>query len=135
MPYNMPATRVLMNNLRQVMAEDGDSPARAAYPKPFSRPHSMGDDYDTWRDAAGPDVGGMKVDLDRLPTRVDNSTRPQFPPIYKQKWGACGQFASVASIFTYEMNVLNGTIADTDANRFPAYFSWNMINCVKIPRS
>jgi len=31
-------------------------------------------------------------------------------------------------IFTYEMNILNGTIADTDATRFPAHFSWNMIN-------
>jgi phosphotransferase system enzyme I (PtsP) len=28
MPYNLPATRVLMNNLRQVMAEDGDSRSR-----------------------------------------------------------------------------------------------------------
>src|SRR3990167_7461120 len=28
MPYNMPATRVLMNNLRQVMAEDGDTRSR-----------------------------------------------------------------------------------------------------------
>lgn len=28
MPYNLPATRVLMNNLRQVMAEDGDTRSR-----------------------------------------------------------------------------------------------------------
>jgi phosphotransferase system enzyme I (PtsP) len=28
MPYNMTATRVLMNNLRQVMAEDGDTRSR-----------------------------------------------------------------------------------------------------------
>ncbi|MDP1556191.1 MAG: phosphoenolpyruvate--protein phosphotransferase [Hyphomonas sp.] len=28
MPYNMPATRVLMNNLRQVMAEEGDTRSR-----------------------------------------------------------------------------------------------------------
>ena len=28
MPYNIPATRVLMNNLRQVMAEDGDTRSR-----------------------------------------------------------------------------------------------------------
>ncbi len=102
--------------------------ARAAYPGGFARPPSEGKDYDTWRDATGPDVGETKVDPGRLPSRADNSTRPQFPPIYKQKWGACGQFASVASIFTYEMNVLNGTIADTDATRFPAHFSWNMMN-------
>ncbi len=108
---------------------DGEaSNAQVAYPRPFSRPSSAGKDYDTWRDAAGPDIGGTKVADDRLPSRVDNSTRPQFPPIYKQKWGACGQFASVASTFTYEMNVLNGTIADTDATRFPAHFSWNMMN-------
>ncbi|MGB6219852.1 MAG: hypothetical protein WBG04_02380 [Haloferula sp.] len=109
-------------------AATGDTKARVAYPGSFSRPPSEGKDYDTWRGASHPDIGGTAVDIDRLPSRVDNSVRPQFPPIYKQKWGACGQFASVASIFTYEMNVLNGTVADTDATRFPAHFSWNMMN-------
>ncbi len=108
--------------------EPGSKLARPAYPRPFSRPPAEGSDYDTWRDAAGSDIGEVALDLDRLPSRVDNSRRPEFPPIYKQKWGACGQFASVASIFTYEMNVLNGTAADSDATRFPAHFSWNMIN-------
>ncbi|HSP42218.1 MAG TPA: hypothetical protein VLO11_05065 [Luteolibacter sp.] len=111
-----------------VSSESVNSEARAAYPRPFSRPPSMGKNYDTWADAAGPDVGEVKPDITRLPSRVDNSTRPQYPPVYKQIWGACGQFASVASIFTYEMNVLNGTAADSDATRFPAHFSWNMMN-------
>jgi hypothetical protein len=111
-----------------LMAGDADSPAQAAYPRPFSRPPSMGDGYDTWRGAKGPDIGKTPVDARRLPSRVDNSTRPQFPPIYKQNGGACGQFTAIASIFTYEMNLLNGTHADTDATRFPADFSWNMIN-------
>lgn len=101
--------------------------AHAVYPG-FSRPPSQGKDYDTWAESKGPDVGVKKVALDRLPSRVDNSARPQYPRVYKQKWGACGQFASVASIFTYEMNVLNGTIADSDATRFPAHFTWNMVN-------
>lgn len=109
-------------------AENNPDHPQAAYPRPFSRPPSQGNDYDTWRDATNPDIGATDVDTDRLPSRVDNSERPQFPPIYKQKWGACGQFASIASIFTYEMNVLNGTVADSDATRFPAHFSWNMIN-------
>jgi len=109
-------------------AKPESSKARVEYPLPFSRPPFGGKDYNTWRDAAGPDVGGAKVATDRLPSRVDNSARPQFPAIYKQKWGDCGQVTSVASIFTYEMNVLNGTIADTDATRFPAHFSWNMMN-------
>lgn len=104
---------------------------RAAYPLPFSRPPASERDYDTWSDAAGPDVGEAEVDHARLPSRVDNSIRPEFPPIYQQTWGACGQFASVASIFTYEMNVLNGTRADSDATRFPAHFSWNMVNNAK----
>ena len=111
-----------------VMADDADSPAKAAYPRPFSRPPSMGDKYDTWADAKGPDVGATTVDVSRLPSMIDNSTRPQFPPIYKQNGGACGQFTAIASIFTYEMNLLNGTHADTDATCFPADFSWNMIN-------
>jgi hypothetical protein len=112
-------------------AGDIDKPAVAAYPSPFSRPHSAGENYDTWRDAIGPDIGETPVDINRLPSRVDNSTRPQFPPIYQQKGGACGQFTAVASIFTYEMNVLNGTEADTTATQFPADFSWNMCNAAK----
>jgi len=110
-----------------VIADDARK-AQAAYPGSFSRPPSQGEKYNTWSDAAGPDIGGNKVDPGRLPSRVDNSSRPQFPPVYKQKWGACGQFAAAASIFTYEMNVLNGTVADTEATRFPAHFSWNMMN-------
>ena len=117
---------VISYPMATLMADDMD--ARAAYPRPFSRPPSMGNDYDTWRDAKGPDIGETSVDINRLPSRVDNSTRPQFPPIYKQNGGACGQFTAIASIFTYEMNLLNGTQATTDANRFPADFSWNMCN-------
>ncbi|MDB4406947.1 hypothetical protein N9173_00135 [bacterium] len=119
---------LVLSSLIGPVIADEDSEAKAAYPGHFSRPSSMGKDYDTWADAIGPDVGEAKVAIDRLPSRVDNSARPQYPAVYKQKWGACGQFASVASIFTYEMNVLNGTIADTDATRFPAHFSWNMMN-------
>ena len=115
-------------SITQVMADDADSPARTAYPGPFSRPPSTGKDYDTWRDAKGPDIGETSVDFSRLPSRIDNSTRPQFPPIYQQKGGACGQFTAIASIFTYEMNVLNGTEASTTATQFPADFSWNMCN-------
>lgn len=111
-----------------LVADEVDRPAHAAYPRPFSRPNAMGKDYNTWRDAKGPDIGETIVDVKRLPSRVDNSTRPQFPPIYKQKGGACGQFTAIASMFTYEMNVLNGTEANTTATQFPADFSWNMCN-------
>jgi hypothetical protein len=119
---------LISGSIATLMAGDADSPAHAAYPSPFSRPSSMGKEYDTWRDAAAPDIGETPVDISRLPSRVDNSTRPQFPPIYRQKGGACGQFTAVASIFTYEMNVLNGTVASTTATQFPADFSWNMCN-------
>jgi hypothetical protein len=119
---------IMISPLTVVVADELNSAAHADYPQPFSRPASMGKDYDTWRDAKGPDIGETIVDVKRLPSRVDNSTRPQFPPIYKQKGGACGQFTSVASMFTYEMNVLNGTLASTTATQFPADFSWNMCN-------
>lgn len=120
-----------LNAIASLAAEEPDSPARVAYPAPFSRPSSMGREYNTWSDAKGPDVGETTVDVKRLPSRVDNSTRPQFPPIYKQKGGACGQFTAVASMFTYEMNVLNGTEASTTATQFPADFSWNMVNAAR----
>lgn len=60
---------------------------QVAYPRPFSRPPAMGKDYDTWQDAKGPDIGEARPDIGRLPSRVDNSDRPEFPPIYKQKGG------------------------------------------------
>lgn len=124
-----PATCIVISgSLSGLMAYEPDSPAQAAYPKPFSRPPSMGQGYDTWGKAAGSDIGETNADISRLPSRVDNSTRPEFPPIYRQHGGACGQFTAIASMFTYEMNLLNGTHADSDATRFPADFSWNMIN-------
>lgn len=128
---SLAACIVVSSPMATVIADDADSPAQAAYPSPFSRPPSMGKDYDTWRDAKGPDIGETSVDIGRLPSRVDNSTRPQFPPIYRQKGGACGQFTAIASIFTYEMNLLNGTLATFKATRFPADFSWNMVNGAK----
>ncbi|MDB4419245.1 hypothetical protein N9291_01435 [bacterium] len=118
---------ILSGSFGPVIANENQQ-AHAAYPGYFSRPPSEGKSYNTWADATGPDIGETKIDPARLPSRVDNSARPQFPPIYKQKWGTCGQFAAIGSIFTYEMNVLNGTFADSDATRFPAHFSWNMMN-------
>jgi len=107
-------------------AEPSDQPY-AVY-EYFMRPPGPGKSYDTWADAKGPDIGEVAADPARLPSRVDNSTRPQFPPIYRQRYGTCGQFTAAANIFTYEMNLLSGTVADTDATRFPATFSWNMMN-------
>jgi len=104
-----------------------DQSPQAAYPW-FSRPSSSPDDYDTWQGATGNDVGEAAVDPERLPSRVDNSQRPEFPPVYRQEWNCCSQFGSAASVFTYEMNVLTGQKADDDANRFPAHFTWNMVN-------
>jgi len=130
----LPAAFGLVGNLMAAVMAADDEAARVAYPRPFSRPPSMGKDYDTWLGAKGPDVGETSVDINRLPSRVDNSTRPEFPPIYRQQGGACGQFTAIASIFTYEMNVLNGTHADSEATRFPADFSWNTINCAN-PRN
>lgn len=102
--------------------------ARAAAYTGFMRPPGPGKAYETWADASGPDIGEVEVDPKRLPSRVDNSARSEFPPIYRQRYGACGQYTAVASMFTYEMNVLNGTKADADERRFPATFSWNMMN-------
>ena len=97
----------------------------------FMRPPGPGEGYDTWAGARGPDVGEVEVDPGRLPSRVDNSSRSAFPPIYRQRYGTCGQYTAAATMFTYEMNVLNGTAADADERRFPATFSWNMMNQAK----
>lgn len=112
-----------------VYASSPDDPPtpHAVYPY-FARPPALPEHHDTWADAKGPDVTQTDADPSRLPSRVDHSSRAQFPPIYKQKYGACGQFTAAASIFTYEMNVADGTVASSDETRFPAHFSWNMVN-------
>lgn len=111
----------------QALPKPSASQPHAVYPY-WARPPGYEQDHDTWRGASGADVGETQPDPDRLPTRVDNSNRPQYPPVYKQRWNACGQFTAIASIFTYEMNVLGETAADSRKRRFPAHFSWNMVN-------
>jgi len=63
-----------------------------------------------------------------LPSSVDNSLQPAFRPIFSQQGGSCGQASGIGYTFTYEMNTVRGTAANTTTNQYPTHFTWNYIN-------
>jgi hypothetical protein len=91
-------------------------------------------------------VGGLRVPTDEeiskipvlenlktfgskeLPSSFDNSTQPYFRPIFNQTGGSCGQASGVGYLFTYEINRLRGTSANTTSNQFPTHYTYNFLN-------
>jgi hypothetical protein len=63
-----------------------------------------------------------------LPYAVDNSTQPYMRDIFNQSGLDCGQAASVAIGFTYEINRLRDLTADQLSTTYPSYFTWNWEN-------
>jgi len=71
-----------------------------------------------------PDSYRQKV----LPYQVDNSKQPYFRPVFRQTDSECGQAASVAYCFTYEMDFLRGVSANSATNQYPTHFAYNFMN-------
>ncbi|HOY38972.1 MAG TPA: T9SS type A sorting domain-containing protein [Bacteroidales bacterium] len=63
-----------------------------------------------------------------LPVEVDNSTLPYHCGLFEQSGYECGQAASVANAFTYEIDRLRGLDATLTENKYPTYFAWNWEN-------
>lgn len=63
-----------------------------------------------------------------LPATVDNSTQPYLRPVFSQQGASCGQSASVAYNFCYEINRLRNLPSDTSINQYPDHFVWNFMN-------
>ncbi len=63
-----------------------------------------------------------------LPSSVDNSVQPYFRPIIYQSGYECGQMASIAFNFTYEMAFRRTLSANIAANQYPTHFAWNFMN-------
>lgn len=63
----------------------------------------------------------------KLPSEVDNSKEPEFPPILNQVGGSCAQASGISYIFTWEMNVLNNIKATAD-NQFAYGYTYNFLN-------
>lgn len=63
-----------------------------------------------------------------LPSSVDNSVSPAFPPVFSQIGGSCAQASTIGYMFTYEVNTLLNRNADIPENRFSYLYSWNFIN-------
>ncbi|NTW23325.1 MAG: T9SS type A sorting domain-containing protein [Lentimicrobium sp.] len=63
-----------------------------------------------------------------LPSAHDNSGQPYLRPVFSQNGASCGQAASVAYNFCYEINRLRNLPADTSINLYPDHFVWNFMN-------
>ena len=63
-----------------------------------------------------------------LPSKVDNSKRPFFRPVFLQDGGCCGQASGVGYTFTYEVNRIRGKNGGVPENQYPTHFTWNYLN-------
>jgi len=63
-----------------------------------------------------------------LPLEVDNSTLPYHCGLFSQVGNECGQAASVANAFTYEIDRIRSVSTDAPENRYPTHFAWNWEN-------
>ncbi len=63
-----------------------------------------------------------------LPQSVDNSSQPFFRPITYQSGYECGQSASIAFNFTYEVDRLRNVPANVTNNQYPTHFAWDFLN-------
>ncbi len=63
-----------------------------------------------------------------LPSYLDNSTNAYFRPIFNQTHGSCAQASGVAYTFTYEMNRIRQTSANTSTTQYPSHYTYNFLN-------
>jgi hypothetical protein len=63
-----------------------------------------------------------------LPYMHDNSQFPFFRSILYQEGYSCGQYSSIGYAYTYELNRLRNTPADTTINQYSPMFTWNFFN-------
>ncbi|MEI6851328.1 MAG: FlgD immunoglobulin-like domain containing protein [Bacteroidota bacterium] len=63
-----------------------------------------------------------------LPYKVDNSTQPYMIATTWQTGYECGQSASIADDFTYEINRLRNLPSNVPQNRYVTHFAWNFMN-------
>lgn len=64
----------------------------------------------------------------QLPSSVDNSVFPYLRPVFYQQGASCGQSASVAYNFCYEINRLRQLASNVSDNQYPSHFTWNFMN-------
>ena len=64
----------------------------------------------------------------QLPASVDNSSNIFFRPVTWQSGYECGQTASQAFVFTYEINRLRNLNSSYPENQYPTHFPWNFLN-------
>ena len=63
-----------------------------------------------------------------LPYKVDNSKLPYFRSVFRQTHGSCSQAAGVAYTFTYEINRIRKTKANSYTTSYPTHYTYNFLN-------
>jgi hypothetical protein len=63
-----------------------------------------------------------------LPSRVDNSKKNFFRPVFEQEGESCGNAASIGYTFTYEMACARGLSATSDTNQYPYLYTYHFLN-------
>ncbi|MBN2175029.1 MAG: T9SS type A sorting domain-containing protein [Bacteroidales bacterium] len=68
------------------------------------------------------------TDAPLLPDFHDNSQLQFFRPILDQVGWSCGQFSSIGYTYTYELNRVRNTAADTSIHQYSPLYTWNFFN-------
>jgi hypothetical protein len=63
-----------------------------------------------------------------LPSQLDNATQPYFRPLFEQVASECGQYASIAFNFTYEINYARNVLSSLPENQYPTHYTYNFMN-------
>jgi hypothetical protein len=63
-----------------------------------------------------------------LPSRIDNSKKLFFPPVFDQYGYSCNQASSIGYVFSYELNRLRNLPSNVPENLYTPGFTWNLLN-------
>lgn len=61
-------------------------------------------------------------------TFVDNSLLQYFPPVFNQRGNSCSQASGIGYIFTYEMNLVRNSAANSPSRIYAYHYTWNFLN-------
>lgn len=75
-----------------------------------------------------PVADGLRKSSSATPAMVNNSTLPQFRPVFIQKGNSCLHASAVGYIYTYEINSVRNLPSNTDDNLYPYDFTYNFLN-------
>lgn len=124
--------RIGLNRINTERVRRGQTPHSSDVASTFENDTEI----DTTSDYDFENMGAMSVDTSQvlmgaaLPTSVDNSTLPSFPPIGQQKWNNCAPWAMGYYQFTHNNGLTLGWVNNTadKTKKCSPKFIYNLIN-------